>query len=87
VLVRVTVAGDRAQVVAEAMTDARGMVRFDVPPGDYWVYAPLEAPQALMDQEPAGNLPDGTTVYAWTQVVVRAKNSIDATLTLLYQQS
>jgi hypothetical protein len=84
VVVRVTPAWDRARVVAEGMTDARGMAQFDLPPADYWAFVPLDTSPRLMDDEPAGRLPDGTTVYGWREVIVRARDSLDLTLTLVY---
>jgi hypothetical protein len=88
VFVRATAAWDRSRVVAEELIDARGTIQFALPPGDYWVFLPLDGPQPLRGfVSPAESMPDIGTVYAWQEVAVRANDSIDVKLTFEYPEA
>ncbi len=57
-------------VVAQHTTDSRGEARFDLPPGMYWVFVPIDDPvlvkRGWADAET--NMPSGRHVLGWTEV-------------------
>jgi hypothetical protein len=73
-------------VVDEQLTGI-GHATFRLPPGRYWVFLPV-GNQPFLDQRfnSVGRLPDETSVFAWTAVVVPTGGSIQATLTFVTPQ-
>jgi hypothetical protein len=83
--VQVVDAAQPDRIAAEGAADSQGEVRFELPPGCYWVAVPWSEQVPGQPGAPAvgGNLPDGRPVLAWAEVEVRPGETADLALTIV----
>lgn len=83
--VRITPAGRPNDVVAEGTASDSQWTTFWVPAGRYWVFLPNDHQTTLANPSYAStNLPDGTIVKAWAEVIVSTGAAVDVTLVPSY---